>query len=145
VSWVPLKSLDGAVIGAMGVASPSETLNEGSFAVTIALLTAAGIGAITAGLCGFAFGEMLSSRLRALSEAVSRMSVGELSAEVRDRPGDSTNGVFSGLRGRLRGNADADANGSGPPERSDEISVLANQLEQMRGSFRMAIERLRRR
>ncbi|HEY6334091.1 MAG TPA: hypothetical protein VI756_32550, partial [Blastocatellia bacterium] len=145
VSWLPLKSPDGAVIGGLGIASPSEMLNEGAFAVTLALLAAVAIGALTAGLCGFVFGEMLSSRLRALSDAVSRMSVGELSAEVRDRPGNSTNGVLKGMRARLRGSAEADENGSGPSEQSDEIGVLANQLEQMRGSFRMAIERLRRR
>ena len=54
----------------------------------------------------------------ALSEAVGRMSVGELSTTVRD----------------------ISANGSRP---ADEIGRLADQLEQMRESFRQAIERLR--
>lgn len=72
---------------------------------------------LVAAVIGYRIGDSLSSRLASLSESVSRMSVGELSTPVRD--------------------------GYGPSH--DEIGQLAQQLEQMRESFRQAVERLRRR
>jgi HAMP domain-containing protein len=88
-------------------------------AIKLAAIIAAG-AVLVLGLSGLLIGRALASRINSLSEAVGRMSVGELSTTVKD----------------------ISANGSRP---ADEIGRLADQLEQMRESFRQAIERLRKR
>jgi HAMP domain-containing protein len=111
--WLqPIKSLDGSQIGSLGIAvrAQGDQVNWLSLVILSLALMAAGIA-------GYRIGASLSSRLVGLSEAVSRMSVGELSTPVRD--------------------------GHGPS--ADEIGQLAQQLEQMRESFRQAVGRLRRR
>jgi len=75
---------------------------------------------------GYFYGGALGLRLEGLNEAVTRWSVGELSIPAKDRDPMMMRWVagFS-----LR----------------DEISRLAASLEQMRESFRQAIDRMRRR
>ena len=78
------------------------------------------------GLAGFLFGRALSMRIGELTDAVKRMSVGELSTVVQAQdpllPGWMP--IFIA---------------------QDELNRLAEQLDQMRESFRQAIERLRKR
>ena len=150
VCWQPITSLEGGGIAAIGVAVPLDQLTDGSTTVLLVLLVTAMFGAALAAFAGFAFGEMLSSRLKVLTDAVTRMSVGELSTEVEDRPGPSgRNGLLSRLSviATLRRNPNSSGDGreSAAPNGSDEIGILAEHLEQLRASFRMAIERLRRR
>jgi HAMP domain-containing protein len=111
--WLqPIKALDGAQIGSLGIAVRAGANQVNWLSLAILLL-----GPLAAGVAGYRIGESLSSRLSGLSEAVSRMSVGELSTPVRD----------------------------GHRLSHDEIGQLAQQLEQMRESFRQAVGRLRRR
>jgi hypothetical protein len=150
VCWRPITSLEGGGIAAIGVAVPLDRLTDGSTTVLLVLVVTAMFGAILAGLAGFAFGEMMSARLKALTDAVSRMSLGELSTEVQDRPGPSgRNGLLSRLSVmtalKRNPNSSGDGRQSALQNGSDEIGVLAEHLEQLRASFRMAVERLRRR
>src|SRR5262249_15068727 len=140
VSWRPIKSMDGAEIGAIGAAVPAGGANvtDVSLISTLALAT---VGtALLVGLAGSFLGSSVSRRLAVLSDAVSRMRVGELSTAVRDSGGlpswvpgagtKPTNGLHQG-------------NGS-LPEARDEIEELAENLDRMRESFKQAIERLRK-
>jgi HAMP domain-containing protein len=90
------------------------------------LFIVSAIGCLLAGGAGLLFGRSLASRVNALSDSANRMSLGELSTPVRD-PGEAEakNGLATVMR--------------------DEISQLAEQIDQARESFRQAIERLRRR
>ena len=151
VSWEPILSAEGSDIGAVGVAVPSDRLNDGSVTMLLLAVGAALTGAVIAGLAGLVFGEMLASRLRALTDAVRRMSVGELSTEVRDRPQlKRQNGLLGKLSKAVHFGSNEGSNGNTRHRNSlmnssDEIGVLTEHLEQMRASFRMAIERIRKR
>lgn len=126
VAWHPLKSLDGAVIGAIGVARPAReragtvTAIRTTTIVISALVTLGAFGA------GFMFGRGLGSRLDDLKQAASRWSLGELSTPASDRDPLLVRWI---PREFLR----------------DEINGLAEQLELLRESFRQAIERIRKR
>ncbi|HXG92984.1 MAG TPA: hypothetical protein VNN73_11550 [Blastocatellia bacterium] len=126
VAWQPFKSIDGTAAGAIGVARPASEL-EGSVGSTRLLLLLIGaIITIAAGAAGFFYGRSLALRVDDLSEAANRWSVGELSAIARDRDPMMSRFIPSFIA-------------------RDEISGLAERLEQMRESFRQAIERLRKR
>ena len=91
-------------------------------------------------LAGAFWGAVVSKRLAVLSDAVSRMRVGELSSAVRD-----TGGLpkwIPGL-GSRPANGSQEGNGSLPAAR-DEIEELAENLDRMRETFKQAIERLRK-
>ena len=125
VLWQPLKSLDGTAIGAIGVAAPAGEMEGGAgFRATLIVICA--LAFLLAATVGFLYGRFLGARLESLTEAASRMSVGELGAVVKDRDSPPS-GWIPGFVAR------------------DEISRLAGQLDQMRESFRQAIERLRKR
>ena len=126
VAWYPVKSLDGAAIGAIGVARPATELEgPGDTVRTTAILIAA-IATLAAGGVGFMFGRGLGARLDDLKQAATHWSLGELSTPARDRDIFLARWIpLAYLR--------------------DEINVLAEHLEQLRESFRQAIERLRKR
>jgi hypothetical protein len=126
VAWQPVKAVDGAEVGRLGVARDARALAGATRAIRTTLLLIALMTVVMAGAGGFVYGRALGLRLEGLNEAVTRWSVGELSAPAKDR--DS-------MRRRWV---------AGFPLR-DEISRLANGLEQMRESFRQAIDRMRRR
>jgi methyl-accepting chemotaxis protein len=94
--------------------------------VRTTLLLIAAIAVLLAGAGGFLYGRALGLRLEGLNEAVTRWSVGELSAPAKDRDPMMMRWL-AGFTSR------------------DEISRLAANLEQMRESFRQAIDRMRRR
>jgi HAMP domain-containing protein len=126
LSWQPIKSIDGTPLGAIGVAVAADELGSlgGSLKFTLMLIPL--LASLLAGAAGYLFGRYLSLRLNALTDAASRMSVGELSAPIRDE------------------------NLSGKPWLpefllKDEISHLSARLDEMRESFRQAIERLKKR
>jgi HAMP domain-containing protein len=146
VCWRPMKSLTNSRAGGIGTAVPIERLSGGLTETLAALAGAVIVALCVAALIGFSFGSILSRRLNTLTDAVSRMSVGELSNDVRERLKRSSSGSLLGRLPSFRGNGND--NGTDPAansNNSDEIGRLAAQLEQMRESFRMAIERLRRR
>jgi HAMP domain-containing protein len=126
LSLQPIKSLDGSVIGAIGLAMATDESAGSSSALIITLLIIGLLSTSLAGFAGYMLGGNLASRVSALTETANRMSVGELSAPVRDEA----------LIGKQK-----------LPEflLNDEVNTLANQLEEMRESFRQAIERLRKR
>jgi HAMP domain-containing protein len=128
VAWQPLKSLDGSTIGAIGVAIPLSEVSSGLMAMHTKIVLINLLAALVAAISGFLFGRALSSRINALTKAVRSMSVGELSLTVQDRSerGSSVRRSFIRLW-------------------RDEIDCLAEQLDQMRESFKQAIARLRRR
>jgi hypothetical protein len=139
VSWRPLKSVDGSQIGAIGAVTSSGVQGAVDLSLVSTLALAAAGTALLVGLAGAFWAGIVSKRLAGLSDAVSRMRVGELSRAVRDSgslprvPGlgpRSTNGLQTG-------------NGS-MPAAGDEIEELAENLDQMRESFKQAIERLRK-
>ena len=123
VSWQAIKSIQGEQVGALGVAvsneevrGPISTLRNMLFAITA-------IACVLTGAGGFIYGRALGARISILSEAASRMSLGELSTPVKD-PAQEQRALAS--------------------IRRDEISNLADQLDQARESFRLAIDRLRK-
>lgn len=126
LSLQPIKSLDGSTIGAIGLAKASDEAAGSSSAMIISLLITGLLTTLLAGFAGYILGGNLASRVNTLTETANRMSVGELSATVRDEA----------LIGKQK-----------LPEflLNDEVNTLANQLEEMRESFRQAIERLRKR
>jgi hypothetical protein len=126
VAWQPIRTPDGSEIGAVGVARPAGE-SAGPVAPLRAMLIIVGVLAtLLAAGAGFLFGQTLASRVNGLGQAVSRWSVGELSATAKDRDPMVAKWV-PGFLSR------------------DEITLLAEHLEQMRESFRQAIERLRKR
>jgi HAMP domain-containing protein len=126
IAWQPLKSLDGAAIGAIGYARPTRELEGPAAAVRTTMLLTGAVAAIAAGVAGFMFGRGLGARLDVLRQAANRWSLGELSASAREREPVLSRWV--------------------PPELlRDEINDLAEQLDRMRESFRQAIERMRKR
>ncbi|HWP44426.1 MAG TPA: hypothetical protein VNO14_14365, partial [Blastocatellia bacterium] len=92
-----------------------------TFLIVIGLIAAA-----LAAAAGYLFGRALGLRVETLTEAATRMGVGELSGAIED-PAISRNGMLASFIAR------------------DEISTLADQLDQMRDSFKQAIDRLRKR
>src|SRR5207244_3445543 len=126
IAWQPLKSLDGAAIGAIGYARPTRELEGPAAAVRTTMLLTGAVAAIAAGVAGFMFGRGLGARLDVLRQAANRWSLGELSASAREREPVLSRWVRPEL---LR----------------DEINDLAEQLDRMRESFRQAIERMRKR
>ncbi|HKA17744.1 MAG TPA: hypothetical protein VKN18_05450 [Blastocatellia bacterium] len=123
VAWQPLKALDGSQIGAIGVAR-SEGEMEG-VAGTIAILIG-GVATLLAAAAGFVFGRAIGARLEDLKEAAGRWSLGDLSTLARDREPFLARWI--------------------PAEfLKDEVNHLAEQLDQMRGTFRQALERMRKR
>jgi HAMP domain-containing protein len=126
VAWQPLKSLDGAAIGAIGVARPSRELEGSAGAVRATIFLIAAIAVVLAGAAGFVFGLSLGDRLNNLTDVASRWSLGELSAPARDGTPLLSRWIPAEY---LR----------------DEVNRLAQQLDQMRDSFRQAIERMKKR
>ncbi|MGA9771999.1 MAG: hypothetical protein WBV94_23410 [Blastocatellia bacterium] len=126
IAWQPIKSLDNTEIGAIGMGRSAADLDGQKGAVRATLIVIALIMAALAGLGGFFYGRALAIRLDDLSQAASRWSVGELSTPAKDRDPMMSKWVPSFIA-------------------RDEVSRLAAQLEQMRASFRQAIERLRKR
>jgi methyl-accepting chemotaxis protein len=125
-AWQPIKSLDNADIAAIGVARNATALEGEKNAARATLIALALIASALAGIGGFFYGRALAIRLEELTQAASRWSVGELSAAAKDRDPMMSKWI-PGFIAR------------------DEISRLAAQLEEMRESFRQAIERLRKR
>jgi methyl-accepting chemotaxis protein len=125
IAWQPIKAVDGEDVGRLGVARNARGLAGAAPAVRTTLLLIAAIAVLLAGAGGFFYGRALGLRLEGLNEAVSRWSVGELSVLAKDR--DPMMRWLAGFSLR------------------DEISRLAASLEQMRESFRQAIDRRRRR
>lgn len=126
VAWQAIKSLDGAQIGALGVAQSAAASGQHRRAVRTTLVLVALLALVLAGAGGFFYGRALGVRLDDLNEAARRWSVGELSTPARDRDPMMARWIPSFMA-------------------RDEVSRLAAQLEQMRESFRQAIERLRKR
>ncbi len=123
VAWQPIKSLDGTVIGSLGAAVAEDEAQAGVSAMR--WLIPGLIATLLAGGLGYLAGNNLASRLKSLSDAASRMSLGELSAPVRD-DAFFTRKLPSFLF-------------------KDEVANLGRQMDEMRDSFRQAIERLRKR
>lgn len=126
VAWQPLKSLDGTVVGAIGIARSAEEIEWASQSVraTVALIGAVFI--LLACSAGFMFGRSLASRLEELTRVANRWSLGDLSTPARD------NNSFLARWVPLK-------------FLSDEITQLATQLDTTRESFRQALERMRKR
>jgi HAMP domain-containing protein len=125
VAWQPLKSVSGEEVGYVGVARNAQALAGATAAARAALLVIALLALVAAGAGGFFYGRALGLRLDSLNEAVTRWGVGELSSPAKDR--EPMIGWAAALAAR------------------DEINRLAASLEQMRESFRQAIDRLRKR
>jgi hypothetical protein len=126
VAWQPLKSLDGTAIGAIGMARLASELEGPVDGVRTTTILAGAIATLLACAAGFMFGRGLGARLDDLTQAASRWGLGELSSQAGGRD--------SFLVGWI------------PAEfLRDEINQLAEQLDQMRESFRQAIERIRKR
>lgn len=123
IAWQPIKSPDGTIIGSLGAALADSDMATGiSFT---RLLIPGLVAALLAGALGYFVGSTLASRLKRLSKAASRMGLGELSAPVRD---------------------DAFFKKSLPSFLfKDEVANLGKQMDEMRESFRQAIERLKKR
>jgi hypothetical protein len=126
VAWQSIRTLDGSEIGAVGVVRPASEFGEPAASLRTALIIVGGIAALLATAGGFLFGHTLGLRVNELEQAASRWSVGELSAPAKDRDPMMAKWIPEFLS-------------------RDEITGLAEQLEQMRESFRQAIERLRKR
>jgi HAMP domain-containing protein len=126
IAWQPIKALDNTEIGAIGIARSAADLDAQKGAVRATLIVLALIMFALAGLGGFFYGRALAIRLDDLTQAANRWSVGELSTPAKDRDPMMSKWVPSFIA-------------------RDEVSRLAAQLEQMRESFRQAIERLRKR
>ena len=117
IAWHGVKSLDQSRIAALGVAVPAANPAGG---VRTTLIVIALVALAVAAAAGFFYGRSLSERLKTLSAAANRMGLGELSTPARDT---ATEGWLN----------------------RDEISGLAEELDQMRESFRQAIDRMRKR
>jgi hypothetical protein len=126
VAWQSIRTVDGSEIGAIGVARPASESGGPVATLRTVMIVAGGIATLLAAAGGFLFGHTLSLRVGELEQAASRWSVGELSAAAKDRDPMMAKWIPEFLS-------------------RDEITRLAEQLELMRGSFRQAIERLRKR
>ncbi|HET9529010.1 MAG TPA: hypothetical protein VFQ92_01560 [Blastocatellia bacterium] len=126
LSWQAVKSLDGSQLGAIGVATAAENMGLPAGGVLVSMILIGLMASLLAGAGGFFFGRALGARIETLTEAASRMGVGELSGAIEDS-GSSGAGLVPAFIAR------------------DEISGLAQQLDQMRESFKQAIDRLKKR
>jgi methyl-accepting chemotaxis protein len=126
IAWQPLKSIDGKAIGSIGIARPARELDGAADAAGTTGFLVSAIASLLAGAAGFIFGRGLGARLDDLKDAAGRWSLGELSTPARDSEPFLAKWIPAGS---LR----------------DEVSQLAEQLDQMRESFRQAIERIRKR
>jgi HAMP domain-containing protein len=126
LSWQPVKLFDGSPVGALGVAISADGISGASLTFKLALLSINFIACLLAGGAGYLFGRNLSARVNALTDAASRMSLGELSAPVRDETLPEKRLLPEFLL-------------------KDEITTLTAKLDEMRESFRQAIERLKKR
>lgn len=126
IAWQPLKSIDGSAIGAIGIARPAGELGGAADAAGSTGFLIIAIASLLAGAAGFFFGRGLGARLDDLKDAAGRWSLGELSTQARD----SVPFLARWIPVRFL---------------RDEVNHLAEQLDQMRASFRQAIERIRKR
>lgn len=126
VAWQPLKANDGTPVGSIGIARPAAELDGASEAVSATTILIGAVATLLASGAGFFFGRGLGARLDDLREATGRWSLGDLSTAARDREPLLARWIPAEF---LR----------------DEINQLAEQLDQMRGTFRQAIERMRKR
>ncbi len=126
VAWQALRSIDGTAIGAIGIARPASELGGVVEAVQGTVILVGAIASLLAGGAGFFFGRGVGARLDDLRDAASRWSLGELSTPVRDREPFLARWIPARF---LR----------------DEVNQLAEEIDQMRESFRQAIERIRKR
>ena len=124
VAWQPLKALDGAQIGAIGVARSEEEM-EGVGVTTPFLI--GGLAILLGSAAGFVFGRTIGARLEDLKEAAGRWSLGDLStpAALNREPFLAKWIPAEFLK--------------------DEVNHLAEQLDLMRETFRQALERIRKR
>jgi hypothetical protein len=126
VAWQPLKSLDGSVIASIGVARTASETSDAARSVRGTLALIGAIFLLLAGGAGFLLGQSLASRIELLTQTANRWGLGELSTPARDSNTFLTKWIpLQFLR--------------------DEITDLAEQLDQTRESFRQAIERMRKR
>jgi HAMP domain-containing protein len=125
IAWQSLKAIDGAALGAIGIARPARELEASAGSGTVILLIGV-LASSLAGAAGFLFGRGLGARLDDLRDAAGRWSLGELSTPARNSEPVLTRWISAE---HLR----------------DEVNHLAEQLDQMRESFRQAIERIRKR
>jgi len=117
IAWHGVKSLDQSRVAALGVAVPANSPVSG---VRTTLIVVSVVALAVAAAAGFFYGRSLSERLKSLSASANRMGLGELSTPVKD---PATEGLLN----------------------RDEINGLAGELDQMRESFRQAIDRMRKR
>src|SRR5207237_3164708 len=125
IAWQPIKAVSGEEVGYVGVARNARMLAGATATARATLLVMAALALLAAGAAGFFYGRALGLRLDSLNEAVTRWGVGELSSPAKDRE------PMIGWAARFAAR--------------DEISRLAASLEQLRESFRQAIDRIRRR
>jgi HAMP domain-containing protein len=126
VAWQPIKSLFGAELGAIGVAQATDSISGPSKSARATFFMVGLITVLVAAAGGFLFGRSLGVRINDLTDATARWSLGDLSATARDRDPMMSRWAPSFMT-------------------RDELSRLAEQMEELRQSFRQAIERLRRR
>lgn len=126
VAWQPLKSLDGTLIGAIGVARPAAELEGAARSVRATTMLIGVVALLLAGGAGFIVGLGLGTRLDEMTRAAHRWSLGELSTSAPNREPFLAKWVPAEF---LR----------------DEMDQLADQLDTMRESFRQAIVRIRKR
>lgn len=126
IAWQPLKAIDGTAIGAIGIARPARELEGPAGAAGTTVLLIGAVASLLAAAAGFMFGRGLGARLDDLKDAAERWSLGELSTPASDHEPFLARWIPAEF---LR----------------DEINRLAEQLDQMRDSFRLAIERIRKR
>jgi len=126
VAWQPLKALDGTAIGAIGIARPAKEMEGAAEAVRATTFLIGAIASLLAGGAGYMFGRGLGSRIEDLGVAAGRWGLGDLSTPARDLEPFLARWIpVEFLR--------------------DEINQLAQQLDQLRETFRQAIERIRKR
>jgi methyl-accepting chemotaxis protein len=126
VAWQPIKSLFGAELGAIGVAQATDSISGPSKSARATFFMVGLITVLVAAAGGFLFGRSLGVRINDLTDATARWSLGDLSATARDRDPMMSRWAPSFMT-------------------RDELSRLAEQMEELRQSFRQAIERLRKR
>ena len=118
--------MDGTAIGAIGIARPARELDGAPYAAGTTGFLISVVASLLAAVAGFIFGRGLGARIDDLKDAAGRWSLGELSTPASDSEPFLAKWI---------------------PAKSlrDEVNQLAEQLDQMRDSFRQAIERMRKR
>jgi hypothetical protein len=126
IAWRPLKSLDGTLIGAIGIARPASEIEGASGTVMTTVLLVGALALLLAAGAGFFFGRGIAARLEDLTATANRWSLGEMSIAAGAREPFLARWI--------------------PPEfLRDEINFLSEQLDRTRESFRQALERIRKR